>query len=81
MFEGVKFSYPLKPNDPVMKNLQFSASRGQTVALVGPSGCGKSTAIALLERFYDPKGGFVVLNYYFSEKTLESGLFHFSYLY
>uniref|UniRef100_A0A158R4T0 ABC transporter domain-containing protein n=1 Tax=Syphacia muris TaxID=451379 RepID=A0A158R4T0_9BILA len=62
MFEGVKFSYPLKPNDPVMKNLQFSASRGQTVALVGPSGCGKSTAIALLERFYDPKGGFVRLD-------------------
>lgn len=60
MFENVKFCYPLKPKDPVMRGLQFSATRGQTVALVGPSGCGKSTAISLLERFYDPAGGFVV---------------------
>lgn len=60
MFENVSFSYPLKPKDPIMKQLQFTATRGQTVALVGPSGCGKSTAIALLERFYDVARGSVV---------------------
>jgi ABC-type multidrug transport system fused ATPase/permease subunit len=35
---------------------------GQTVALVGPSGCGKSTAVQLIERFYDPADGSVLLD-------------------
>lgn len=56
-FEGVKFTYPQKPNQPVMVDLNFTAIRGQTVALVGPSGTGKSTIIAMLERFYDVSGG------------------------
>lgn len=60
LFEDVKFSYPQRPRHPVMKGLHFSAQRGQTVALVGPSGCGKSTCIAMLERFYDPTGGYLV---------------------
>lgn len=60
MFERVKFTYPQKPKQPVMKDLNFTAIRGQTVALVGPSGCGKSTIISMLERYYDPAGGVVV---------------------
>ena len=56
-FEYVKFTYPQKPDRPVMVNLNFDAERGQTVALVGPSGCGKSTTISMLERFYDVTGG------------------------
>ncbi|CAD6193301.1 unnamed protein product [Caenorhabditis auriculariae] len=59
LFEDVKFSYPQRPRQPVMKGLQFTAQRGQTIALVGPSGSGKSTIISMLERFYDTTGGFV----------------------
>ncbi|KAL6733659.1 hypothetical protein Aduo_004290 [Ancylostoma duodenale] len=59
LFDDVKFSYPQRPRQPVMRGLQFSAQRGQTVALVGPSGSGKSTIISMLERFYDATGGFV----------------------
>lgn len=43
-----------------MRELQFTVSRGQTVAIVGPSGSGKSTVISLLERFYDPIAGYIV---------------------
>ena len=56
-FEHIKFTYPQKPNLPVMVDLHFTAKRGQTVAFVGPSGCGKSTTISMLERFYDVTGG------------------------
>ncbi|CAI2356228.1 unnamed protein product [Caenorhabditis sp. 36 PRJEB53466] len=57
LFEDVKFSYPQRPHQPVMRGLQWTALRGQTVALVGPSGSGKSTCIGMLERFYDVTGG------------------------
>ncbi|RCN42920.1 ABC transporter, ATP-binding protein [Ancylostoma caninum] len=60
LFDDVKFSYPQRPRQPVMRGLQFSAQRGQTVALVGPSGSGKSTIISMLERFYDATDGSVV---------------------
>ena len=40
----------------------LTVEAGQTVALVGQSGSGKSTAIALIERFYDPNGGSVLLD-------------------
>ncbi|WKX93307.1 hypothetical protein Q1695_010952 [Nippostrongylus brasiliensis] len=59
LFDDVKFSYPQRPLQPVMRGLQFSAQRGQTVALVGPSGSGKSTIISMLERFYDATHGHV----------------------
>uniref|UniRef100_A0AC35TX00 ABC transporter, ATP-binding protein n=1 Tax=Rhabditophanes sp. KR3021 TaxID=114890 RepID=A0AC35TX00_9BILA len=59
MFDNIKFTYPARKNQMVMNGLHFSAQKGQTVALVGPSGSGKSTTISLLERFYDPVGGFV----------------------
>ncbi|CAJ0567442.1 unnamed protein product, partial [Mesorhabditis spiculigera] len=59
LFEDVNFRYPQRPQNPIMTGLNFTAQRGQTVALVGPSGSGKSTCVSMLERFYDTSGGFV----------------------
>lgn len=58
--DNVIFSYPSRPDLPVLHGLSLSALPGQTVALVGTSGCGKSTVIKLLERFYDPSAGHMV---------------------
>jgi len=61
-FTDVKFSYPTRPDIPVLKGLTFSAKPKQTVALVGESGCGKSTTVSLLERLYLPTGGTIKLD-------------------
>ncbi|XP_070326213.1 phosphatidylcholine translocator ABCB4 isoform X2 [Odocoileus virginianus] len=67
-FEGnvtlneVVFSYPSRPNVPVLRGLSLEVKKGQTLALVGSSGCGKSTVVQLLERFYDPLAGTVLLD-------------------
>lgn len=45
----------------VLRGVSFSVPRGARVALVGPSGAGKSTTLALIERFYDPNGGAILL--------------------
>ena len=49
------------PNGEVLRGVSFSVPRGARVALVGPSGAGKSTTLALIERFYDPTEGAVLL--------------------
>ena len=59
-FQCVSFQYPSRPDVTVLHDISFSASPGETVALVGSSGCGKSTTVSLLERFYDPITGTVV---------------------
>jgi ATP-binding cassette subfamily B (MDR/TAP) protein 1 len=61
-FENVKFSYPSRPDVPVVKELSLTIEAGTTVALVGASGSGKSTVISLVERFYDPLSGVVKLD-------------------
>jgi subfamily B ATP-binding cassette protein MsbA len=53
-FENVCFNYGEKE---VLKNVNLTIRKGQTVALVGPSGGGKSTMMDLIPRFYDPKSG------------------------
>ena len=59
-FEDVLFSYPGRK--PVLSNLSLTIHPGQRVGLVGASGAGKSTVLALLQRFYDPQGGQVLID-------------------
>lgn len=56
---NVSFSYPARPDIPVLKNVSFDIPANKVTALVGASGSGKSTIIALLERWYEPTSGFV----------------------
>ncbi|GLU22765.1 hypothetical protein SLE2022_388140 [Rubroshorea leprosula] len=60
--EHVSFKYPTRPDIEIFKDLCLSIPAGKTVALVGESGCGKSTVISLIERFYDPDSGCVLLD-------------------
>jgi ABC-type multidrug transport system fused ATPase/permease subunit len=61
-FAGVGFQYPGDESKPVLKNLTFKINRGQRVALVGPSGAGKSTTFSLIERFYEPTEGEILMD-------------------
>ena len=61
-FKGVHFTYPSRPDAPVLQGLSVSVKPGQTLALVGPSGCGKSTVVSLIERFYEPAAGLVTVD-------------------
>ena len=56
-FKEVQFSYPSRPDVPVIQGLSFDLPKGQTLALVGKSGSGKSTVASLLMRFYQSQGG------------------------
>ena len=56
-FHKISFSYPGRPNVPVLENLSFRVAPGEKLALVGPSGAGKSTIFQLILRFYDPTSG------------------------
>jgi ATP-binding cassette subfamily B (MDR/TAP) protein 1 len=60
-FRDVKFFYPFRPEVQVLKGASFTIQEGQSVGLCGPSGGGKSTMMALLQRFYDPQEGQVLV--------------------
>ncbi|KAJ1731295.1 hypothetical protein LPJ61_002605, partial [Coemansia biformis] len=61
-FRDIRFSYPTRPDVPILRGFSLDIRAGQKVALVGESGCGKSTTIGLIERFYDPASGDVLID-------------------
>ncbi|XP_061089920.1 bile salt export pump [Conger conger] len=68
-FIDCKFTYPTRPDIRVLNGLTVSVKPGQTLAFVGSSGCGKSTSVQLLERFYDPDHGTVLIDGYCSSRV------------
>ncbi|WOL11783.1 hypothetical protein Cni_G20547 [Canna indica] len=61
-FKDVYFSYPARPEEQIFRGFSLCIQKGTTVALVGESGSGKSTVISLIERFYDPQAGEVLID-------------------
>lgn len=59
-FENVSFSYDRKK--PILKDVNFQAAPGTSVAFVGATGAGKSTMLKLLDRFYDVTGGSIKID-------------------
>lgn len=60
-FRNVSFRYP-DAEEYVLKNMNFTCSRGQTIAFIGSTGSGKSTAINLIPRFYDATDGEILVD-------------------
>lgn len=60
-FRNVSFQYP-DSSHPVLKNISFQASRGETVAFIGATGSGKTTLVSLAARFFDATEGQVLLD-------------------
>lgn len=60
-FRDVSFSYP-GAQEAVVTDITFTASRGDTVAIIGATGCGKSTIVNLIPRFYDVTSGSVMVD-------------------
>ncbi|XP_024965597.1 putative multidrug resistance protein isoform X1 [Cynara cardunculus var. scolymus] len=61
-FKGIYFSYPSRPDSPILQGLNLMIPAGKTVGLVGGSGSGKSTTMSLILRFYDPIEGEILLD-------------------
>jgi len=59
-FENIAFGYD--DETQVLRNVSFTIEAGQVVGIVGPTGSGKSTVLSLVPRFYDPKGGRILID-------------------
>jgi ATP-binding cassette subfamily B protein len=71
IFDHVEFYY--EAEKPVLQDFNLTVSPGETIALVGPTGAGKSTIVNLLARFYEPKGGRILLaGHDYTDLTLHS---------
>ena len=60
--DDITFYYPTRPGQAALQDFSLPIQAGRSLALVGPSGAGKSTIFELLQRFYDPQQGRVLLN-------------------
>ena len=60
--QNVSFRFPTRPDAPALDSIDLTIRPGETVALVGPSGAGKTTVIQLIQRFWDPLQGRVILD-------------------
>jgi ABC-type multidrug transport system fused ATPase/permease subunit len=60
-FENLVFMYP-GTTAPALQNVSLAVPRGQSIAIVGRNGSGKTTLLALLERFYDPQAGRILID-------------------
>ncbi len=61
-FEDVTFAYPSRPSEKILGGFNLDVKGGETVAIVGPSGAGKTTVFQLLQRFYDPQSGRILID-------------------
>ncbi|WP_417638818.1 multidrug efflux ABC transporter subunit EfrA [Enterococcus faecalis] len=61
-FKNVTFAYPGHAESPVIRNVSFKASPGETVVFIGSTGSGKSTLIQLIPRFYDVSEGEILID-------------------
>jgi len=61
-FAGVGFRYPSRPDLPAIRDFNLDIAAGERVAIVGPSGAGKSTLFQMVQRFYDPETGAIMMD-------------------
>jgi ATP-binding cassette subfamily B protein len=59
---GVTFRYPTRPDVAALSSVSFAVTPGETVAIVGPSGSGKTTIFSLIQRFFDPQQGRILVD-------------------
>ena len=61
-FKNVRFSYPDKPDEIIIKDFSAKIEPGQKVAIVGPTGAGKTTIVNLLMRFFEVNSGQIIID-------------------